>query len=61
MELAGIAIPMAYFYVRVLDMGIYGVWFGIITGNLTGAVMALVMIKNTMRKLISVKRKIRIL
>ena len=57
LRLAGIAIPMAYFYVRVLDLGIYGVWFGIITGNVIGAVLALILIKNTMKKLMPVNRK----
>jgi putative MATE family efflux protein len=57
MRLAGIAIPMAYFYVRVLDMGIYGVWFGIITGNAVGALLALIMIKRTMNRLIPANMK----
>jgi putative MATE family efflux protein len=51
LRLAGIAIPMAYFYVRVLDLGIYGVWFGIITGNAVGASLALLMTKNKLKRL----------
>ncbi len=47
LRLAGIAIPMAYFYVYVLDLGIYGVWFGIITGNVSGSIISMVWINRT--------------
>jgi putative MATE family efflux protein len=46
-RIIGIALPMAYFYVNVLDLGMYGVWFGLITGNLVGSILALSWVKKT--------------
>ena len=57
LRLAGIAIPMAYIYVHLLDWGIYGVWFGIITGNGIGAVISLVWVRRTMKRLVMDKTK----
>ena len=51
LRLAGIAIPMAYFYVYVLDIGIYGVWFGIITGNLIASIFSIFWVGKTMKRL----------
>jgi len=52
LRIAGIAIPMAYFYVYVLHLGIYGVWFGIITGNIIGAAVSLIWVKRTLDKIV---------
>jgi Na+-driven multidrug efflux pump len=44
----GIALPMAYFLVYVLDLGIYGVWFGVITGNIIAGAIAVVWVKKAL-------------
>jgi putative MATE family efflux protein len=44
-RLIGVALPMAYLLVYVFDLGIYGVWFGLITGNAAAAVVALVWVR----------------
>jgi putative MATE family efflux protein len=46
-RIAGLAVPMAYFYVRVADLGIYGVWFGIISGNFIAAIISFLWVKRT--------------
>jgi len=51
LRLAGIAIPAAYLYARVLNLGIYGVWFGIITGNFVAAVISIIWIETVMKRL----------
>jgi Na+-driven multidrug efflux pump len=50
-RLAGIAIPMAYLYVYVFELGIYGVWLGIISGNVIVSVVSLIWVNRTMRGL----------
>jgi Na+-driven multidrug efflux pump len=49
----GIALPSAYFYVYVMDLGIYGVWFGMITGNLIAAIIAILWVQNALKSYIS--------
>jgi putative MATE family efflux protein len=44
----GVALPMAYFLVYVLDLGIYGVWFGVITGNIIAGATAVVWVKKAL-------------
>jgi putative MATE family efflux protein len=44
----GVALPMAYFLVYVLDLGIYGVWFGVITGNIIAGAIAVVWVKKAL-------------
>jgi putative MATE family efflux protein len=41
LRLVVIAIPAVYLFVYVLDLGIYGVWFGIITGNCISAAISM--------------------
>jgi len=55
-RLIGVALPMAYFFVRVLDLGIYGVWFGVITGNVVAAFVGSIWIYHRFHSLISGKR-----
>jgi Na+-driven multidrug efflux pump len=50
-RLAGIAIPMAYIYVYVFDLGIYGVWFGIITGNVLAAIISILWLGGRMKRM----------
>jgi Na+-driven multidrug efflux pump len=47
---------MAYFYVRMLDLGMYGVWFGVITGNVVAAAVGLIWVLQRYRSFISGKR-----
>lgn len=51
LRLVVIAVPAVYFYVYVLDIGIYGVWFGIITGNSISAFISLIWTQKTLKKL----------
>jgi putative MATE family efflux protein len=52
-RIAGLAVPMAYFYVRVTDLGIYGVWFGIITGNFIASIISFIWVKKTLGAYVS--------
>jgi len=51
MRLALLAIPMAYFYVYVLNLGILGVWLGIITGNFSAAVVSFLWVERELKKI----------
>jgi len=51
MRLAVVAVPMAYFYVYVLHLGIYGVFFGIITGNFSAAAVGFFWVEKQLHKL----------
>jgi putative MATE family efflux protein len=55
-RLIGVAVPAAYFYVQVLDMGIYGVWFGVITGNVIASAVGSIWVLQRYRSFISGKR-----
>ena len=44
-RIIGVALPIAYFLVRTIDMGMYGVWFGVIAGNIIAGVLALIWVK----------------
>lgn len=48
LRIVGIALPAAYFYVYVLHLGIYGVWFGIITGSAVAAVVSGIWVRRTL-------------
>jgi putative MATE family efflux protein len=48
-RIIGVALPVAYFYVYVMDLGIFGVWFGLITGNLIAAIIALLWVRKTLK------------
>ena len=48
LRLVVIAIPAVYIYVYVLGLGIYGVWFGIITGNSISAAISLFWVNKTL-------------
>ena len=45
----GVALPMAYLLVYILDMGVYGVWLGVIAGNIIAGVLALIWVQRTFR------------
>ena len=46
-----LAIPAMLLYVYVLDLKIYGVWLGIITGNVLTAGMSALWVSRTLRRL----------
>ena len=46
-----LAVPAMLLYVYVLDLKIYGVWLGIITGNVLAAGMSALWIAGTLRRL----------
>ncbi len=56
LRIAGVAIPMVYFYVYVLNLGIYGVWFGIMSGNAASAVVSLIWVNRKLKSLLSFER-----
>jgi len=37
---------LSYFFVYAMDLGIYGVWYGVITGNVVAAIIALIWVRN---------------
>ncbi len=41
LRMVGLVLPFALFFVYVLDWGIYGVWGGMIAGNILGAIISL--------------------
>ena len=51
LRLVIIALPAVYVFVYVFDMGIYGVWFGLMTGNATTAVVGLFWIRSALGRL----------
>ncbi len=51
LRLVVIAFPAVYFYVYVLNIGIYGVWFGLITGNSISAFISLIWTQKTLKRL----------
>jgi putative MATE family efflux protein len=51
LRLVVIAIPAVYLYVYVFELGIYGVWFGVITGNALSATVSLLWGKKTIGRL----------
>ena len=46
-----IAVPAAYFYVYIFNMGMYGVWFGLLTGNSISAVVSYLWTSSVIRRL----------
>jgi len=56
LRIAGVAIPMVYFYVYVLNLGIYGVWFGIMSGNAVSAVVSLIWVNRKLKSLLLFER-----
>ena len=46
-----LGVPAVLLYVYLFDWGIYGVWFGIVTGNGLAAILSFIMITRTLRKL----------
>ena len=51
LRLVVIAIPAVYLYVYVLGLGMYGVWFGIITGNGVSAAISMLWVNRTLNVL----------
>ena len=45
MRLLLIGVPMAFFYVNVLDLGVHGVWLGMITGNFVAAAVGILWVR----------------
>jgi putative MATE family efflux protein len=43
----GVALPMAYLLVYALNMGIFGVWLGIIAGNVVAGIIALIWVSKS--------------
>lgn len=54
-----ISIPMAYLLVYVFDLGIYGVWFGMITGSMISMIVSIVWLGIILRQIIAGKREFR--
>ncbi|MGQ9616931.1 MAG: MATE family efflux transporter [Spirochaetota bacterium] len=50
-QLALVPIPMAYFYVYILRLGILGVWLGIITGNLSAGILGIIWVRSKLMEL----------
>jgi Na+-driven multidrug efflux pump len=46
-----IAIPVVYLLVRVFDLGMYGVWTGVITGNVLSGLISLVWARTALTRL----------
>ncbi len=46
-----IAVPAVYIYVYILDMGMYGVWFGLLTGNSIAAFISYFWTSSVINKL----------
>ena len=46
-----LAVPAMLLYVYLFDLKIYGVWLGIITGNVLAAGMSALWISRTLRRL----------
>ncbi|HEC61897.1 MAG TPA: MATE family efflux transporter [bacterium] len=46
-----ITVPAVYLLVYVLDLGMYGVWFGLITGSVSAAVISLIWTGRILRRL----------
>jgi Na+-driven multidrug efflux pump len=51
LQFALVPIPMAYFYVYILNLGILGVWLGIITGNLSAGILSIIWVRSNLMKL----------
>jgi len=43
----GVALPMAYLLVYAFDMGVYGVWLGVIAGNVVAGILAMIWISKS--------------
>jgi len=51
LRLVVIALPASYLYVYAFNLGIYGVWFGLVTGNFIAAIISFFWIKGNFKKL----------
>jgi Na+-driven multidrug efflux pump len=43
----GVALPMAYLLVYTFNMGVYGVWLGVIAGNVVAGILAMIWISKS--------------
>jgi putative MATE family efflux protein len=50
-RLAAVTIPLAYLLVRILDLGMYGVWFGVIAGNIVSAIVGFLWVRSDLTRL----------
>ncbi len=46
-RIVGVSLPLAYILVYTTNLGIYGIWYGIIIGNVTSALVALFWVRKT--------------
>jgi putative MATE family efflux protein len=53
LQLALVSIPVAYFLVFAMDMGMYGVWIGIITGNALSSLIGFLWVRRVLNTFIS--------
>lgn len=59
LRLVIVSVPAVFVYVYVFNLGMYGVWFGLITGNTIGALFSLVWGTRTIKRLEQKKLSIR--
>jgi len=50
-RLAAISIPAAYLLVRVFNLGMYGVWLGVIAGNIVSALIGFLWVRSALTRL----------
>jgi putative MATE family efflux protein len=53
LRLVAIAIPVVYLYVYVLNLGMYGVWFGVITANCVSAGVSMLWVTRVLNRISS--------
>jgi len=54
-----ISVPAAYLFVGVFDMGVYGVWYGLISGIVASFIVSLIWVRHVMKGLLNGTREIR--
>jgi putative MATE family efflux protein len=50
-RLAAVSIPLAYILVRVFGLGMYGVWFGVVAGNIVSALFGFLWVRRALTRL----------
>ncbi len=59
LRLVLIAVPAAYFFVYILDLGVYGVWYGLIAGGFVSMVVSVLWLRRILGQITSGKREFR--
>ena len=59
LRLIVIVIPAAYLFVFVFDMGVYGVWFGLIMGGVVAMAVSIIWLRRILNQIIEGKREFR--